>query len=145
MDFKDKKKGFTLIELMVVMAIIAILSAVLIPKIGNMTGEAKNTGVVQNGVAILGTTENILGKSILAPVTSAQLIAELDKLQLKNPVTKGGLAYKILASDMASEAAPVPGCIYLQITPGTTADIGGIVLHRVQANGTVMALLKAGN
>lgn len=145
MNLKDKKKGFTLIELMVVMAIIAILSAVLIPKIGNMTGEAKNTGVVQNGVAILGTTENILGKSILTAVKTADLTTELDKLQLKNPVTKGGLAYKVLATTFAAEVGPIPGCIYLQITTGSATDIGGITLHRVQANGTVMPLLVAGN
>lgn len=144
MNLKDKKKGFTLIELMVVMAIIAILSAVLIPKIGNMTGEAKNTGVIQNGVAILGTTENVLGKAVLTSVKTLDLTTELDKLQLKNPVTKGGLPYKVLTGLITAETL-VPGCIYLQISKGTATDIGGITLHRVQANGTIMPLLVAGN
>jgi type IV pilus assembly protein PilA len=43
-----KKKGFTLIELMIVLAIIAILSVVLIPKAGILKNQAKNAGVNTN-------------------------------------------------------------------------------------------------
>ncbi|MFA9398243.1 MAG: type II secretion system protein [Clostridiaceae bacterium] len=42
------KKAFTLIELMIVLAIIAILAAVLIPKAVTFKTEAKNAGVVTN-------------------------------------------------------------------------------------------------
>lgn len=43
-----KKKGFTLIELMIVLAIIAILAVVLIPKSGIFKSQSKNTGVTTN-------------------------------------------------------------------------------------------------
>lgn len=43
-----KKKGFTLIELMIVLAIIAILAIVLIPKASIFKGQAKNSGVTTN-------------------------------------------------------------------------------------------------
>lgn len=38
---KEKKKGFTLIEMLVVIAIIAVLVAIVIPVIGNSTAKAK--------------------------------------------------------------------------------------------------------
>ena len=40
-NLKNKKKGFTLIELVAVMAIIAILSAAFIPRFGNYITQAK--------------------------------------------------------------------------------------------------------
>ncbi|MBC2579944.1 prepilin-type N-terminal cleavage/methylation domain-containing protein [Clostridium sp. DJ247] len=43
-----KKKGFTLIELMIVLAIIAILAVVLIPKSTIFKNTSKNTGVITN-------------------------------------------------------------------------------------------------
>ncbi|OPX50861.1 type II secretion system protein [Clostridium thermobutyricum] len=41
-----KKKGFTLIEMVAVVAIIGILAAILVPKITGYMKEAKKTGVV---------------------------------------------------------------------------------------------------
>ena len=43
---KNKKRGFSLVELMIVMAIIALLSVVLIPKIGFAPNKAKESGVI---------------------------------------------------------------------------------------------------
>ena len=40
---RNNKKGFTIVELVIVIAVIAILSAVLIPTFGGITTEAKNT------------------------------------------------------------------------------------------------------
>ncbi|HEY8892280.1 MAG TPA: type II secretion system protein [Clostridium sp.] len=54
---KHNKKGFTLIELMIVLAIIAILAVVLVPKAGQMKDNARNAGVTTNVNAVRGTLE----------------------------------------------------------------------------------------
>lgn len=51
---KKAKKGFTLIELMIVLAVIAILAIVLIPKIGSTKNSAKAAGVTQNVNSVVG-------------------------------------------------------------------------------------------
>lgn len=43
-----KKKGFTLIELMIVLAIIAILAIILVPKASIFKNQAKDSGVTTN-------------------------------------------------------------------------------------------------
>ncbi len=42
------KKGFTIIEIMVVIALIGILAAVLVPKFGGVKDTARNTGMLTN-------------------------------------------------------------------------------------------------
>lgn len=44
----NKESGFTLVELMIVLSIIAILAVVLIPKVGQMKESVKDQGVVSN-------------------------------------------------------------------------------------------------
>lgn len=46
MNLRKKKKGFTLIELMAVVAIIAILAAVLVPTVNGYITRSKKTAVV---------------------------------------------------------------------------------------------------
>lgn len=46
-NIKKKKKGFTLVELIAVMAIIAVLSSVLVPKVVGFIDEGKKTSAVE--------------------------------------------------------------------------------------------------
>lgn len=55
---KLNKKGFTLIELMIVLAIIAILAIVLVPKAGQMKSQAKAVGITTNVNSVRGYFES---------------------------------------------------------------------------------------
>ena len=52
---KSLKKGFTLVELVIVIAVIAILSAVLIPTFGNVIQNSKETAAFQNAKSAIDT------------------------------------------------------------------------------------------
>ena len=55
---KVSKKGFTLIELVTVLAIIAILSSALIPKIGNYIIEAKKVAILNEAKTVVAAYES---------------------------------------------------------------------------------------
>ena len=62
-EFKNKKKGFTLIELVAVMAIIAILSAAFIPRFGNYITQAKKVSILNEAKSIVTAYESVKYKS----------------------------------------------------------------------------------
>jgi len=58
---KNKKKGFTMVELVVVIAVIGILAAVLIPTFSNITEKAEKSAALQeagNALTVVLTEEN---------------------------------------------------------------------------------------
>lgn len=59
---KKKKKGFTLIELVAVLAIIAILSAAFVPKFSNYITEAKKVTVLNEAKNIVTAYESVSHK-----------------------------------------------------------------------------------
>ena len=59
---KKKKKGFTLIELVAVLAIIAILSAAFVPKMGNYITEAKKVAVLNEAKTVVTAYEAVSHK-----------------------------------------------------------------------------------
>ena len=66
--FKRKKDGgFTLIELMIVIAVIGILAVVMVPKMSGVKDSAKSTGVITNAKSI-----------------EAYVVANIDRWDTKN-------------------------------------------------------------
>ena len=76
-----KKKGFTLIELVAVVAIIGILAAILVPKITGYMNEAKKTKVIDQSRKVLLAVETynmkhdtaFAGTSVGAAVSDASI------------------------------------------------------------------------
>ena len=62
-NLNNKKKGFTLIELVAVMAIIAILSAAFIPRFGNYITQAKKVNILNEAKSIVTAYESVKYKS----------------------------------------------------------------------------------
>ncbi|MDR3543327.1 MAG: prepilin-type N-terminal cleavage/methylation domain-containing protein [Desulfosporosinus sp.] len=60
---KNKKKGFTLVELIVVIAIIAILAAVLLPKYFGFTDNARQSNALSEAKSIRGIYETLYANS----------------------------------------------------------------------------------
>lgn len=103
-----KKKGFTLVELVIVIAVIAILSAILIPTFGSIMSDAKETSAKADLKSVITT--------YLAENANSDADINLsDKCFIK--------------SDTVLSAAPTSGEAYLynngeitKITLGTSAD-----------------------
>ena len=62
-NLNNKKKGFTLIELVAVMAIIAILSAAFIPRFGNYITQSKKVSILNEAKSIVTAYEPVKYKS----------------------------------------------------------------------------------
>lgn len=70
-NLKNKKKGFTLIELIIVIAIIAIIAAIAIPRFGSVTNDAKLNADIANAKTIANATSALIADGSL-PITAAQ-------------------------------------------------------------------------
>ena len=75
---KNNKKGFTIVELVIVIAVIAILSAVLIPTFSNITKKAKESAAIQ--AATSAVTEYLAEDSANIETKQELLIDTGDKL-----------------------------------------------------------------
>jgi len=84
---KLRKKGFTLIELMIVLAIIAILAMVLVPKAGIFKSQSKNSGVYTNVNTVRAYLENKVGDNFIKDIATltSSLNTAITNETVKNP------------------------------------------------------------
>lgn len=88
-----KKKGFTLVELVIVIAVIAILSAILIPTFGSIMSDAKETSAKADL------------KSAITTYLAENSASDTADIDLSNNC--------FIKSDTEPSAAPTTGEVYL--------------------------------
>jgi prepilin-type N-terminal cleavage/methylation domain-containing protein len=90
MKLRRNRKGFTLIEMMIVIAVIAILAAVIIPRSGIVQNTAKESGVESNARIVQGIVENMAPRYKASEYVTKLLPAAANKIAkagIVNPVT----------------------------------------------------------
>lgn len=160
-----KKKGFTLVELMIVVAVIGILAAVLIPSALNMKKSAKVAGVDTNIRSVQATIESMIdgysakdkfataleskiGDSIKNPINSSvvpDVITTLPSVATEGSVfiytpaevlaTKTA-ADAVLSSDVTSNLF-MPGAVVV-VPWGSTTTLSGVTIYGIDADGKAM-------
>ncbi|KZL93383.1 prepilin-type N-terminal cleavage/methylation domain-containing protein [Clostridium magnum] len=114
-----KRKGFTLIELMIVIAIIAILAVVLIPKSQLFKNQSKNAGVTTNvntvrgyletKVSINGSANSYLSGSELNSAMTTAFISNTDNSQkLINPISSSSDAFTVIVDGATFTGTGIP-------------------------------------
>ena len=106
MRVRNKKKAFTIIELMAVIAIIAILSAVLVPTVSGYINRTKKSNIVVQSrnvlYYILSSGEHIDNNSKLKELIDKGL---LDDYEGKYDLLQSDIEYKSIKSIVADQEA----------------------------------------
>ena len=146
MKFRSQK-GFTLIEMMIVIAVIAILAAVLIPKSGLVQNTAKESGVEANMRVVQGLLENMMPryKASQGATLANDLKTKInsDSVTITNPFTSGEDAGTVVDSAYAvvigTGAAPDnddanAGLVYVKI-PANFSAAGSVTIDGYNKDG----------
>ncbi|MDU7076739.1 MAG: type II secretion system protein [Clostridium celatum] len=124
MKFKKKKKGFTLIELVAVLAIIAILSTAFIPKFGKHITEAKKVAVLNEAKTVVAAYESSKVR-ISSNETNTKIKDLIDKKYLDSD------SIKKIDTDFSVEQ-----CKQLMDTENYTFDIDSTSGHAINIKPT---------
>lgn len=85
MNKRNKKRGFTLIELIIVIAIIAILAAIAVPAFGQIRQKANTSADLANARTIYSTVASLVAdETIGLPTGDAAAVYYLDKVGTGN-------------------------------------------------------------
>jgi len=140
MKFRNRK-GFTLIEMMIVIAVIAILAAVIIPKTGIVQNTAKESGVEANARIVQGIVENLAPRYDDANKLM-NAVAEKIGPDITNPITNGNEVVKDTATANATAV------VYSANPPSSSPDnLNGVVWVQVESAGKakIYSFDKKGN
>ena len=124
---KNNKKGFTLVELVIVVAVMAVLVAVAIPTVGSITGTAKKA--VQDSNAR--TIESVIKLAEADASKNGDDVVELSEQQVWNALTDAKLGIEEGSFTYDLEA----GTVKTTVT-GTNGDKAGAKLYIITFGAT---------
>lgn len=145
---KLNKKGFTLIELMIVLAIIAILAIVLIPKAGLLKDNAKGAGVTTNVNTVRAFLETKVSDSAYlgvgggAKIVTALTSATAAPNTIINPWVKTAIVITATTPVATTSVVVVEIATVTPSTPAATAEAStgnkGLTVVNVYTDGYII-------
>ena len=108
---KKLKKGFTLVEIMIVVAIIALLAAIAVPSFMNARTKSMQSSCFNNLRLIDGAVQQYALDNSNALVASLDLLVGTNAYIKDPPVCKGGGAYTLPATLAAKAACSIHGTL----------------------------------
>ena len=129
---KQKKKGFTLVELMAVVAIIAILAVVLVPTVKGYITRSKKVAVISQVRTVIGAVE------IYNATASSPLDDDVKVNTLANEAKTGKLNDELTVKDISKL-----GGMNIGVARSINADSDALKNIELNNNGTILSYKKA--
>ncbi len=130
---KKMKKGFTIIELVIVIAVIGILASVLIPTFSSLIGKAKKDGKAleeaKNAMTVVQIAEEVLDEDATYYVNSSGYWYKLENGELTEAT-----APEIDAEDVAYAKVASPEGMDEDIDTATVLDdlVSTVIVYKVK-------------